>query len=131
MTRWLIALLLTATSSMALATPLEYVQKNAAPITSLDLGSSLTDLEPLAAIVGDARIVGMGEATHGTSEFTQVRARMLEYLVRERGFTVFALETSWAGARDLNAYVQGGAGDARALLSRYARLAWPDRKSVV
>ena len=82
MTRWLIALL-TAISSMAFATPLEYVQKNAAPITSLELGSSLTDLEPLAVIVGEARIVGMGEATHGTSEFTQVRARMLEYLVRE------------------------------------------------
>ena len=126
MTRWLIALL-TAISSMAFATPLEYVQKNAAPITSLELGSSLTDLEPLAAIVGDARIVGMGEATHGTAEFTQVRARMLEYLVREQGFTVFALETSMAGARDLDAYVQGGAGDARSLLARYARLAWPWR----
>ncbi len=127
MTRWLIALLLTATSSIALATPLEYLQKNASPINSLDLNSSLTDLEPLAGVVGDARIVGMGEATHGTAEFTRVRARMLEYLVREKGFTVFALETSWAGARDLNAYVQGGAGDARALLTRYARLAWPWR----
>ncbi len=127
MTRWLIALLLSATSSLAFATPLEYLQKNAAPITSLDLSSSLTDLEPLAAIVGEARIVAMGEATHGTAEFTQVRARMLEYLVREQGFTVFALETSWAGARELNAYVQGGAGDAKALLTRYARLAWPWR----
>ena len=127
MTRWLIALLLTAISSLAFATPLEYVQKNASPITSFDLNSSLTDLEPLAGIVGEARIVGMGEATHGTAEFTQLRARMLEYLVREKGFTVFALETSWAGARDLNAFVQGGAGDARALLARYARLAWPWR----
>ena len=126
MTRWLIALLL-ITASPTLATPLEYVQKNAVPITSFALGSSLTDLEPLAGVVGEARIVAMGEATHGTAEFTQLRARMLEYLVRRKGFTVFALETSMAGARDLNAYVQGGAGDARALLTRYARLAWPWR----
>lgn len=127
MTRWLIALLLTAATSPTLATPLEYLQKNAVPITSFELGASLDDLEPLSNLVGEARIVGMGEATHGTAEFTQIRARMLEYLVREKGFTVFALETSWAGARELNAYVQGGAGDARALLTRYARLAWPWR----
>lgn len=127
MTRWLLAVLLTATASLVSATPITYLQKNAAPITSFELGSSLTDLEPLSGVVGNARIVGMGEATHGTAEFTQLRARMLEYLVRQKGFTVFALETSMAGARDLNAYVQGGAGDAKALLTRYARLAWPWR----
>ena len=127
MTRWLIAVLLTAATSLASTTPITYLQKNAAPITSTELGSSLTDLEPLAGVVGEARIVALGEATHGTAEFTQLRARMMEYLVREKGFTVFALETSWAGARDLNAYVGGGAGDGRALLTRYARLAWPWR----
>ena len=126
MTRWLIALLLTVTS-LTLAAPLEYLQKNAVPINSFELGSSLTDLEPLISLVGEARIVALGEATHGTAEFTQVRARMLELLVRQKGFTIFALETSWAGARELNAYVQGGAGDAKALLTRYARLSWPWR----
>ena len=126
MTRWLIALLLTVTS-LTLAAPLEYLQKNAVPINSFELGSSLTDLEPLISLVGEARIVALGEATHGTAEFTQVRARMLELLVRQKGFTIFALETSWAGARELNAFVQGGAGDARVLLTRYARLSWPWR----
>ena len=127
MNRWLIALLLTVATSSASATPLTYLQKNAVPITSFDLNASLNDLEPLAGLVGEARIVAMGEATHGTAEFTQIRARMLEYLVERKGFTVFALETSWAGARDLNAYVQGGMGDAKALLTRYARLSWPWR----
>jgi erythromycin esterase len=127
MIRFVAALWLALIGVALASTPLEYVQKNAAPIQSLALGSDLGDLESLGALVGDARIVALGEGTHGTAEFTQVRARMLEYLVTKKGFTTFALETSWAGARDLNAYLQGGEGDARALLARYARLSWPWR----
>jgi erythromycin esterase len=122
----IVALLLT--SSLAFASPeSEYVKKNALPISSLQLESGLADLSALGALVGDSRVVAMGEGTHGTAEFTQVRARMLAYLVKEKGFTTFALEASWAGARALNAYVQGGEGDGKTLLQRYARLAWPWR----
>ncbi len=118
--------------SAALASPeSEYLQRHATPINSLQLESDLSDLEPLGGLVGEARIVAMGEGTHGTAEFTRVRARMLEYLVKEKGFTVFALEASWAGSRALNAYVQGGEGDGKALLQRYARLSWPWRTQEV
>jgi erythromycin esterase len=108
-------------------TPLESIQANAVKLSSLDLNADLADLEGFGALVGDARVVGLGEGTHGTAEFTRVRARMTEYLIQRKGFTTVALETSWAGARDLNAYVQGGEGDPRVLLARYARLSWPWR----
>jgi erythromycin esterase len=123
---WWLGCLLLASSAFA-ATELEYVKQNALPLSTLNAESGLDDLEPLGALVGEARVVALGEGTHGTAEFTTVRTRLMEYLVKRKGFTVFALESSWAGARELNAYVNGGPGDARTLLRRYARLAWPWR----
>jgi erythromycin esterase len=127
---WLYLLLFVSSafvSSVFASSETEYLKRNALPINSLALESDSSDLEPLGNLVGDARIVAMGEGTHGTAEFTRVRARMLEVLVKRKGFTVFALEASWAGSRALNAYVNGGAGDGKALLQRYARLMWPWR----
>jgi erythromycin esterase len=123
---WWLGWVLLASSAVA-ATELDYVKANALPLSSLSAESGLDDLEPLGALVGEARVVALGEGTHGTAEFTRVRTRLMEYLVKRKGFTIFALESSWAGARELNAYVNGGPGDAKTLLKRYARLAWPWR----
>jgi len=71
------------------------------------------DLSRFAAIVGDARVVGLGESTHGTREFFQLKHRLLEYLVRRHGFTLFAIEANQLAVERLNAYVLGGAGTAR------------------
>jgi len=72
-----------------------------------------TDLAPFADIVGDARIVALGESTHGTREFFLVKHRLLEYLVREAGFEVFAIEANQLAVERINRYVQGGVGTAR------------------
>ena len=105
----------------------DWVKANAIPISTVTAESGLDDLEPVAALVGDAKILALGEATHGTSEFFKMKHRMLEYLVKKQGFTVFAIEGSWASAFEINRYVMGGTGDARALLKKYARLMWPWR----
>ena len=89
----------------------------AVPLATAEPGADLTDLEPLRAMVGAARIVGMGEATHGTHEFFQLKRRVFEYLVREMGFTHFAIEATWPEANDINRYVLTGQGDPRRLLS--------------
>jgi erythromycin esterase len=79
------------------------------------------DLARFAEIVGDARIVALGESTHGTREFFQVKHRLLEYLVRVHGFSVFALEANQLGVERTNRYVQGGQGTgAEALRSVFA-----------
>lgn len=70
------------------------------------------DLSLFGRIVGDARVVGLGESTHGTREFFQVKHRLLEYLVRELGFTVFAIEGNQLAVEKVNAYVQTGIGTA-------------------
>ncbi len=74
------------------------------------------DLSRFAAIVGDARVVGLGESTHGTREFFQLKHRLLEYLVRRHGFTVFAIEANQLAVERLNAYVQGSPETSRAAM---------------
>jgi erythromycin esterase-like protein len=82
-------------------------------------------LDPLIERVGDARIVMLGEATHGTSEFYSWRARLSMRLVREKGFSFVAVEGDWPDCFRLDEYVKGASGDARALdaVRRFAR--WP------
>jgi erythromycin esterase len=109
----------------------DWVKSNAIPITSLTAESGLDDLEPVKNLVGNAKILALGEATHGTSEFFKLKHRMLEYLVKKQGFTVFAIEGSWASAFEINRYVMGGEGNARDLLAKYARLMWPWRVTEV
>jgi erythromycin esterase len=94
-----------------------WLKANAIPFATPRAGNGFADLQPVKAIVGDARIVSLGEATHGTCEFFEMKHRMFEFLVREMGFTVFAIEAEWAEAARVNEYVQTGRGDAHRLLS--------------
>lgn len=71
------------------------------------------DLALFADIVGNARVVALGESTHGTREFFLVKHRLLEYLVREAGFTVFAIEANQLAVERINRYVHGGEGTAQ------------------
>lgn len=72
-----------------------------------------TDLAAFARIVGDARIVALGESTHGTHEFFLLKHRLLEYLVRTMGFTVFAIEANQLAVERINTYVLDGTGTAQ------------------
>jgi erythromycin esterase len=68
-------------------------------------------------VVGDARIVSLGEATHGTREFFQMKHRMLEFLATEMGFNIFSIEANMPEAYRLNDFVLNGAGDPKKLLA--------------
>src|SRR5262249_11245763 len=67
-------------------------------------------------MIGDTRIVSLGEATHGTAEFFRMKHRLVEFLATEMGFTVFAIEASMPEAFRLNDYVLRGEGDPKELL---------------
>ena len=88
-----------------------WLSDHAIRLSTVEAGHGFDDMRPLAEVVGDARIVALGEATHGTREFFQVKHRILEFLVSEMGFTVFAMETDMAEAFDVNEYVLTGEGD--------------------
>ncbi|MGH7540920.1 MAG: erythromycin esterase family protein [Gemmatimonadota bacterium] len=70
------------------------------------------DLEPFGRIVGDARVVALGEATHGTSEFFRAKHRLTRYLVERLGFRVFLIEANQLPVERINEYVAGGPGEA-------------------
>jgi erythromycin esterase-like protein len=55
---------------------------------------------------GDARIVLLGEATHGTSEFYRARAAITRRLIEKHGFNIVALEADWPDARRVDRYIR-------------------------
>jgi erythromycin esterase len=95
------------------AATVAWLAHHAVPFTSVQSGTDLTDLAALKDMVGGARVVALGEGTHGTREFFQMKHRVLEYLVRELGFTQFAMEASSTEADVINTYVLGGSGPYR------------------
>ncbi|MEJ2538511.1 MAG: protein-L-isoaspartate(D-aspartate) O-methyltransferase [Gemmatimonadota bacterium] len=64
------------------------------------------DLDPLLDRIGDARLVLIGEASHGTSEFYRMRARITRALIEKRGFDFVAAEADWPDAAEIDAYVR-------------------------
>ena len=78
------------------------------------LSGGAGDYDALLDLVGDARLVLLGEASHGTHEFYRERARITKRLIRERGFTAVAVEGDWPDAYRVNRFVRGVGDDAGA-----------------
>ena len=64
------------------------------------------DLESLLRRIGDARVVLLGEATHGTSEFYRMRERISRDLIERKGFSFIAIEGDWPDAARVDHYVR-------------------------
>lgn len=69
------------------------------------------DYDPLLDLIGDARFVLLGEASHGTHEFYRERAQITRRLIEEKGFAAVAVEADWPDAYRVNCYVRGAGGD--------------------
>jgi erythromycin esterase len=93
------------------------LRARAIPFNTVMPKSGFDDLAAFDQIIGDARIVALGESTHGTAEFFRMKHRLFEYLVEKKGFTVFAFETPWPDVEIVNHYVQTGEGFAAGALS--------------
>nr|WP_322786269.1 erythromycin esterase family protein [Catelliglobosispora koreensis] len=79
-------------------------------------------LMPLAEHIGKARIVMLGEASHGTHDYYAIRAQITRMLIAEHGFSFVAVEGDWPDCDRVNQAVLGG-GDTDAALHAFAR--WP------
>ena len=93
-----------------------WLKANAIRLSTVEAGHGFADMQPLKKIIGDARIVSLGEATHGSREFFQLKHRMLEFLATEKGFTIFSIEANMPEAYRLNDYVLNGNGDPAQLI---------------
>jgi erythromycin esterase len=97
----------------------QWLTSHAIQLKTVEAEHGLDDLKPLTRVLKDVRIVGLGEGTHGSREFFQFKHRMLEFLAKEMGFTVFAIEASYPACWNINEYVLYGKGDrAKALASQ-------------
>lgn len=87
---------------------------------------SPADLDPVLERVGDARIVLLGEASHGTREYYGWRAALTRRLIEEKGFGLVAVEGDWPECYELNRCVRHRAGAStspREVLDAFSR--WP------
>lgn len=89
-----------ATSDAALA---EAVAQVAEPFDAIDAA----DLGPLLQRIGDARVVLLGEASHGSSEFYRMRDRITRELIQHKGFSFVAIEGDWPDAVRIDQHVRG------------------------
>jgi len=108
---------LAADSGPAPTEVVDWVRETLVPLATVEPGSGLEDLSGLGEMVGEARVVALGESTHGTREFFLLKHRLLEYLVTEKGFTGFAIEAAMPESFDVNRYVLTGEGDPRKALA--------------
>lgn len=69
------------------------------------------DYDSLLEIIGNAKYVLLGEATHGTHEFYQARAEISKRLIQEQGATVIAWEADWPDTLRINRFIQGPSED--------------------
>jgi len=79
------------------------------------LHGGIGDYDPLLDLIGDARFVLLGEASHGTHEFYRERITLTKRLIVERGFRAVAVEADWPHAYRLNRYVTGTGDDAESV----------------
>ncbi|HSI73574.1 MAG TPA: erythromycin esterase family protein [Fimbriimonas sp.] len=82
------------------------------------------DLKPLDEVFANVRVVGLGEATHGSREIFQQKGRLFQFLVERHGFRVLALESSMAECLPIDRFVIGGAGTAEGVLRKQSYWAW-------
>ena len=94
----------------------DWIKHHAVPFKNSNPASDIKDLLPLKNMVGDAQIAALGEATHGTREFFQMKHRILKFLVTEMEFNTFAIEASWPESLLVNRFIKNGKGDPKELL---------------
>jgi protein-L-isoaspartate(D-aspartate) O-methyltransferase len=79
----------------------EQIVKNVEAFTSIPESK----LDGLLRRIGNARVVLLGESTHGTSEFYRMRAHITQHLVEEKGFNIVAVEADWPDASRVNDFI--------------------------
>lgn len=101
----------------------EFIHKSSEHFASIEH----VNLDPLLERIGDSHIVLMGEASHGTTEFYEMRARITKELIEKKGFTSIAVEADWPDAEHIDNYIHGNEPDpllANEPFSRFPTWMW-------
>src|SRR5271166_1080869 len=127
-------LLATPTTGTSISKPAERTAAEVIGSVAIDAPAGIPPRETLEELIGDARIVLIGESSHGTHEFYEARAAITKWLIEEKGFCAVAAEADWPDAYRVNRYVRGVGDDTSAdqASSGFERFpAWMWRNTVV
>ncbi|KAJ53707.1 erythromycin esterase [Clostridium tetanomorphum] len=100
------------------------------PLKTVQARNGLDDFNSLQTILKDKKIVAVGEATHGTKEFFQMKHRMFEFLVEKMGFRLFGIEAAFGECRAINDYILYGKGKAEDVVSGMGFWTWSTKEVV-
>ncbi|GAB3556864.1 erythromycin esterase [Actinopolyspora lacussalsi] len=90
----------------------DWFRERTSRLSGSDVDAPLDDLEPLRDVIGDARVVAVGEGAHFVGEFTSTRQRVLRFLAERCGFTVLAFEFGFGEGIALDSWLRGEGDDA-------------------
>lgn len=93
-------------------------------LSSFNPTENTTDLLQIDSIFKNKKLIGLGECTHGTSEFTSMRHRIFKYLVENHGFNTIFIEADYGATMRLNAYINGDNDSLDRALNEILYFAW-------
>jgi len=76
----------------------------------------------------NVEVFGLGEATHGTKEFFQIKSDFFKYLVKEHQVRLFGIEANFAACYDINQYILTGKGNAKDALFKNGYWVWKSQE---
>ncbi len=82
-----------------------WLSRSANPVKTFEAGEDFVDLKPLKSILKNVSVVGLGEGSHGTREFFQLKHRMIEFLVTEMGFSLLIAEVNYSTSLVIDDYL--------------------------
>ena len=100
----------------------DWMAAHASALLTLDRRDDVRDLARWDALTANARIIGLGEQTHGSNEFSRVKLRLIEHGVRSQHVTVIGWENAPAPVAGINRYLHGEPSDVDSLMSKLSRL---------
>jgi len=80
-------------------------------------GGDIEDLKILEKLIGDSKVVALGEVTHGSSEIFKMKNRIIQYLAINNGFDIFSIEANMPEAYKVSDYAVRGVGDPKKLIA--------------
>jgi erythromycin esterase-like protein len=103
--------------TFAAQAPAPNLPENFFPLAGVEENLPHKDLEPLEAIIGGAQVIGFGEEAPGSGGISQMKVRLIKYLVEHQGFRNVAMEVPWNTALPAEKYVDSCQGDERSAVN--------------
>lgn len=83
------------------------LKENIIPLETIEAGSGFHDLSLMKEVTKNKKIIGLGESTLGSREFFQLKHRIIEFLVEEMDYRLFAIDAEFADGQTVNKYING------------------------